>query len=125
MYWGETKSVALWVQLLTELGAKCVVDVTPGSGALAEAAVSMGIQYCGFVTNPGHLGWLSNVVDRAAVRHMVKSGTFLYQQELAESLKDMYADVVAKEEDGAEGDDHADDCVRESDDEEDDEAAEI
>ena len=122
LFWGETKSVAYWVQTLTELNAKCVVDVTPGSGALAEAAVSMGIQYCGFVANLTHMGWLSNVVDRAAVRHMVKSGTFLYQQELAESLMDMYADVVAKEEDGAEGDDHADDCVRESDDEEDDAA---
>ena len=61
MYWGETKSVALWVQLLTELNAKCVVDVTPGSGSLAEAAMTLGMHYCGFATDLVHIGWLANV----------------------------------------------------------------
>ena len=117
MFWGETKSVALWVQLLTELNAKCVVDVTPGSGALAEAAMILGIQYCGFVIDAVHMAWLTNVVDRASVRQIVKSGTFLYQEELAGSLKNMFSDVVAAEEEGGDGQADPDDCVRASDDE--------
>ena len=45
LFWGETKSVAYWVQILTELNAKCVVDVTPGSGSMAEAALILGTHY--------------------------------------------------------------------------------
>ena len=116
MYWGETKSVAFWVQLLTELNAKCVVDVTPGSGSLAEAAMILGIQYCGFVTDPVHKGWLTNVIDRAAVRQIVKSGTFLYQEDLAVSLKEMFGNIVEAEEEG-DGEEDPDDCVRASEDE--------
>ena len=116
MYWGETKSVAFWVQLLTELNAKCVVDVTPGSGSLAEAAMILGIQYCGFVTDPVHKGWLTNVIDRASVRQIVKSGTFLYQEDLAQSLKQMFGDVVEAEEEG-DGQEDPDDCARASDEE--------
>ena len=123
MYWGETKSVALWVQLLTDVGAKCVVDVTPGSGSLAEAAMILGIQYCGFVTDPVHMGWLNNVIDRASVRQIVKSGTFLYQEDLAESLKEMFGDVVEVEEEG-DGQEDPDDCVRASGDEQEDDEAE-
>ena len=114
MYWGETKSVAFWVQLLTELNAKCVVDVTPGSGSLAEAAMILGIQYCGFVTDPVHMGWLTNVIDRASVRQIVKSGTFLYQEDLALSLQKMFGDVVEAEEENH-GEEDPDDCVRASD----------
>ena len=117
MYWCETKSVAFWVQFLTELSAKCVVDVTPGSGSLAEAAMILGIQYCGFVTDPVHMGWLTNVIDRASVRQIVKSGTFLYQEDLAVSLKEMFGDVVEAEEEDH-GQEDPDDCVRASDAEE-------
>ena len=117
MFWGETKSVAFWVQLLTELTATCVVDVTPGSGALAEAAMILGIQYCGFCADFGHMGWLSNVIDRASVRQIVKSGTFLYQEELADELKEMFSAIVEPEEEN-EGQEDPDDCVRASDAEE-------
>ena len=114
MFWGETKSVAFWVQVLTELSAKCVVGVTPGSGSLAEAAMTLGIQYCGFVADPVHLGWLTNVTDRASVRQIVKSGTFLYQEDLSDSLKKMFSDVVEAEEED-QGEEDPDDCVRASD----------
>ena len=80
----------------------------------------LGIQYCGFVTDPVHMGWLTNVIDRASVRQIVKSGTFLYQEDLADSLKKMFGDVVEAEEENH-GEEDPDDCVRASD--EDDEAA--
>ena len=63
------------------------------------------------------MAWLTNVVDRASVRQIVKSGTFLYQEELAGSLKNMFSDVVAAEEEGGDGQADPDDCVRASDDE--------
>ena len=66
------------------------------------------------------MGWLTNIIDRASVRQIVKSGTFLYQGDLAESLKEMFGDVVEAEEEG-DGEEDPDDCVRASDEE--DEAA--
>ena len=65
------------------------------------------------------MGWLTNVIDRASVRQIVKSGTFLYQEDLAESLKEMFGDVVDPEEEDRGGED-PDDCVRASDAEDDD-----
>ena len=116
LLWGETKSVTFWIQVLTEMNAKCVVDVTPGSGALAEAAMILGILYFGFVADAVHMAWLTNVIDRASCRQIVKSGTCLYQEDLAQSLKDMFGDIVeAEQEDDGED---PDDCVRASDDEE-------
>ena len=81
----------------------------------------LGIQYCGFVTDSVHMGWLTNVIDRASVRQIVKSGTFLYQEDLAESLKNMFGDVVEAQEEGDDEKD-PDDCVRASDDEDEAEA---
>ena len=63
------------------------------------------------------MGWLTNVIDRASVRQIVKSGTFLYQEDLAESLKEMFGDVVEAEEEDH-GQEDPDDCVRASDAEE-------
>ena len=105
---------------MAELDVSCVVDVTPGSGALAEAAMIKGISYFGFVANPVHLGWLTNVIDRASCRQIAKSGSYLYQEDLANSLKEMFSDIVdpSNEEDGN-GDDSGDpdDIVRPSDEE--------
>ena len=117
LFWGETKSVSFWVQILTEMGAKCVVDLTPGSGALAEAAMTLGVQYFGFVTDHVHLGWLTNVVDRASCRQIVKTGSFLYQEDLAVSLKEMFSDIVGAGAEEEEEEEDPDDCVRASDDE--------
>ena len=72
----------------------------------------LGIQCCGFVTDPVHMGWLTNIIDRASVRQM-------YQGDLAESLKEMFGDVVEAEEEG-DGQEDPDDCVRASDVEDDD-----
>ena len=62
------------------------------------------------------MGWLTNVIDRAAVRQIVKSGSFLYQEDLAMSLKEMFGNVVEAEEEG-DGQEDPDDCVCASDEE--------
>ena len=96
-----------------------MVDLTPGSGTLAEAALVKGIPYFGFVTHSVHLGWLTNVIDRAACRQIAKNGSFLYQEDLAKSLQEMFSDIVEAEDDEADGaeEEDPDDVVRPSDDE--------
>ena len=117
MFWGETKSVAFWSQMLSELDIKGVVDLTPGSGALAEASMTLGCQYFGLVADPVHMGWLANVVDRASCRQIVKSGTYLYEESLAASLTEMFADVIEIENGEGEQGEDPDDCLKPSDDE--------
>ena len=117
LVWGETKSVQFWLQLIKELDVSFIVDLTPGSGALAEAAMIKGISYFGFVANPVHLGWLTNVIDRASVRQIAKNGSFLYQEDLAKSLQEMFSDIVECDGDDNKDDEDPDDVVRPSDDE--------
>ena len=99
MFWGETKSVSTWSQLLDEVAAGRIVDVTPGSGVLASAAMQRGTPYLGLVGNAHHLTWLTNVVDRNSCQYMCTTGNFLYQEDLATLLSELFADVVDAKED--------------------------
>ena len=99
MFWGETKSDVTWNQLLDEVNADCVVDVTPGSGVLASACMARGTPYLGLVGHPQLLSWLTNVVDRSSCRYMCTTGNFLYQEDLATLLTELFADVVDPKED--------------------------
>ena len=94
LFWLETKSLGFWTQLCEELSIKCIVDVSPGSGILAQCCMAKGIQYFGMCTSPHHLQWLSNVLDRAALKYIVESGAFLYQEDLATHIKELFADVL-------------------------------
>ena len=98
MYWGETKPVSFWVTLLGDLKAGCVIDLTPGAGALASACMSEGIQYLGLVGHPAHFTWLTNVIDREALKYICKGGNFLYQEDLSKVIEELFADVVEDEE---------------------------
>ena len=99
LFWGETKSVSTWLQLLDEVAAGCIVDVTPGSGVLASAAMQRGTPYLGLVGNAHQLTWLTNVVDRNSCQYMCTTGNFLYQEDLATLLSELFADVVDAKED--------------------------
>jgi len=94
LFWQETKSFEFWGQLCDELSIKCMVDVSPGSGILAECCMAKGIPYFGVCASAQHLNWLSNVLDRAALKYIVESGTFLYQEDLATHIKELFADVL-------------------------------
>ena len=89
----ETKSAATWEQLLTEVLAKHVVDVTP-SLACAEACVKMGVHYTGLVGNATQLSRLSNSIDRASMKFVVQSGSYLYEEDLATHIKALFSELV-------------------------------
>lgn len=101
LFWMETKSKKYWEQLLEDLTIKAVVDLSPGSGVLAEACMSSGVQYFGIVKNPTHLGWLNNSLDKTSLSYIVQSNSWLYDESLAQNVKDSFDDILNE---GAEGD---------------------
>ena len=42
LFWQECKPIQFWLTLLKDLNIKAVFDLSPGSGALAEAVMSIG-----------------------------------------------------------------------------------
>ena len=58
-----------------------------------------GTPYAGLVGNPHHLTWLTNVVDRNSCKFMCSTGNFLYREDLATLLGELFADVVDPKED--------------------------
>ena len=94
MFWRESKSLELWIALLKMFNAKVVVDFTPGSGALATAAMSQGVKYTGLVEDAKHLAWLQNIVDTASLRYIAKKGEVLYMEDLAELITQHYQDLL-------------------------------
>ena len=57
LFWLETKSLAFWGQMCDDLNIKCIVDLSPGSGILAQCCMSRGIQYFGLCSSGAHLQW--------------------------------------------------------------------
>ena len=98
LYWMETKSVETWTRILKDTKVKAVLDLTAGSGNLACACMGVGALYTGFVYHRTHLTWLTNVVDRAAMKYITESGTYLYQEDLATHIKQVFMDLVDPEE---------------------------
>ncbi len=94
LFWAERKSHRFWRSLLTDLDAKCVVDVTPGSGACARAALNMGISYLGVPRSQEHGSWLQNILDRDALQVITTVGSPLFQQELSHCIKEHFQDVL-------------------------------
>ena len=94
LFWLETKSLEFWGQMCDDLNIKCIVDLSPGSGILAQCCMSRGITYFGMCGSAAHLQWLSNVLDRAALKYIVESGTFLYMEDLATHIKELFADCL-------------------------------
>ena len=76
------------------LDIKAIVDLSPGSGTLASASMAEGIQYVGVVCDATHVKWLQNTCDRASLQYIVKNGSALYQQDLAELVQQHYNDVL-------------------------------
>ena len=99
LFWRESKTTELWKAVLDLFNIKTIVDLTPGSGALAVAAMSRGLKYTGFVEEPKHLAWLQNILDTAALRYIAKKGEVLYNEELAELITQHYQDLLENSED--------------------------
>jgi hypothetical protein len=64
LFWGEWKPVAFFSAMMRDTRATRCVDLTPGSGAAAVAAISSGVQYMGLCHNQAHQLWLQNLLER-------------------------------------------------------------
>ena len=105
LFWGETKSKDFWINFIKEHLVKCIVDVTPGAGTLAIACMETDTVYFGICAHQQHAAWLSNVIDRAALKTITTAGTVLYQEDLATHIQELFADAL-EEPDGEVNDDH-------------------
>ena len=105
LFWQERKPVDLFEQLLIDFDIRACFDVSPGSGALAEAALRLGICYVGVTTKAMHAKWLGNVVDRVAMSHMATPGRPCYQKDLAFDVQNYFSDMLAGLEESNDGED--------------------
>ena len=99
LFWRESKTSELWKAVLDLFNIRTIVDFTPGSGALAVAALSRGLKYTGFVQELKHLAWLQNILDTAALRYIAKKGEVLYMEDVAELVTQHYQDLLENSED--------------------------
>ena len=96
MFWGESKVPAFFEALISNFAIKEIQDLTPGSGALAIAALRQGIPYQGFVWHAKHKCWLENLLDLETARLTCSKESGLHQQSLAEALSSWFHDDLAE-----------------------------
>ena len=92
--WMEKKPIAWYTTFLKEVSAGLVIDLTPGSGALARACLDAGVEYVGITRTPLHASWLINIMNRAAVESTTRSGSALYEQDLSTCLRDLFNELI-------------------------------
>ena len=92
--WTERKPLAWYQVFLAELCAALVVDYSPGSGAMARACLNAGIQYVGICRTEEHCSWLTNILNKAAVECISRTGSPLYQQDLASCIDAHFKEVI-------------------------------
>ena len=83
LIWQESKSVKMWSALVADLDVGAIFDCSPGSGALAEAAMCAGVHYVGVCANDKHKPWLQNVLDRAVLTQIMTQRAPLIDASLA------------------------------------------
>ena len=79
---------------LPEVKAALVVDYSPGSGAMARACLNLGIQYVGICRSAQHCSWLTNILNKAAVECISRTGSPLYQQDLATCINEHFKELI-------------------------------
>ena len=92
--WHEKKPILWWKTFIKEIAANLVIDLTPGSGALARACLDSGIQYVGVCRSEPHCSWLVNILNRASVESIVRQGAALYEQDLSTCLKEHFKELI-------------------------------
>jgi len=94
LMWNERRTHQLWSRVLKDLKVKLVVDMSPCSGQLARACLDTATYCIVMARNAEHCSWLQNVIDRYATLTVAKTGSFLYEADLAAQVKDMFQDVL-------------------------------
>ena len=92
--WTERKPLAWYEVFLQEVKAALVVDYSPGSGAMARACLNLGIQYVGICRSEQHCSWLTNILNKAAVECISRTGSPLYQQDLATCINEHFRELI-------------------------------
>ena len=117
LFWNESKTHEFWRAWIEMFDIKAIVDVSPGTGQLAIAALKLGVQYVAICSDERHMSVLQNIVDREALRCIGESGSAVYHEELSVHIAEHFADVLEElnaeegDDDGEEGDDQGDDGV--------------
>ena len=94
LIWQESKSVKMWSALVADLDVGAIFDCSPGSGALAEAAMRAGVHYAGVCANGKHVSWLQSILDRVALKQIMTQQSPLYDSSLASQIKAHFMDIV-------------------------------
>jgi len=106
LFWAERKPPQLFKTLFQDLGAKAVVDLTPGSGTAAKAAAELGLSYVGVARNACHADWLHNAADRNALQLLCAAGSPLHHQDLASCLTEHFQSLLDEVEMAEKAQDH-------------------
>ena len=94
LFWNDRKTAALWKQIVSDVGAVAVYDLSPGCGWLAKHCLESGIPYAGVCHHEKQVSFLQNVLDRAAVEAMTKRGLSLYCQDTAALIHEHFSDIT-------------------------------
>ena len=99
----------IYEKLLLDFGVRSIFDLSPGSGASAEAALKLGVMYVGVTTSPTHAKWLDNALGRVALGHTKTPGRPCYYKKFAAEVQTHCSDnLIALE---TESDKHGTDPV--------------
>jgi hypothetical protein len=93
--WQDIRPVPFLRQLFRDLDVGFVVDVTPGSGSLGEAALEHGLGYNGLSAGLTHQVWLQTLFDKKALCLICEREHPLYQKELVVHVKEYFSELLA------------------------------
>ena len=92
--WTERKPIAWYETFLREACAALVVDLSPGSGAMARACLNTGTEYVGICRTEEHCRWLCYHLNMAAVECICRKGSPLYKEDLAAEIKEHFQETI-------------------------------
>lgn len=90
------RSQSLWEAVLSMTNAKCIIDLSSGSGCLAKVAMKQNLPYLGITKNKAHMAFLNNVIDMYAIKCLSQSTHPLYQQNLRDLLAEHFSEEVKR-----------------------------
>ena len=105
LFWRESKTQSFWEHLIDDFDLGAICDCSPGSGALAAAAMQKGCQYLGICQSEKHSVWVSNIIDRSAMRSIVDSSTQLHEQDLAQHISEHFSELLEDDDVAADDED--------------------
>ncbi|CAE7367602.1 Cdkl4 [Symbiodinium sp. CCMP2592] len=91
LFWQESKPKSFWSSLYSSLGVTLIVDFEIGSGQAALAAMEDGLSYVGLCKDQSHNAWVSNYLDKQALRLITTTGHSMFSETLATALQEIFS----------------------------------